>query len=271
MAEPGRADHRCDFPRGCGRISDGEGVRTGLLFPMDAETRWSRTSVVEHDVRITAGRVVLEGTLAVPEDAAGVVLFAHGSGSSRFSTRNRRVAQRLQAAGFGTLLFDLLTSTEEREDEVTAALRFDIGMLAGRLRHATRWVRDHASTRELPVGYFGASTGAAAALVAAALEPGSVSAVVSRGGRPDLAGEHLAQVRAPTLLIVGGEDEPVIPLNEEALRQLRGTKRLEIVRGATHLFGEAGALDAVAELAVKWFSEYSARRGGGGTEGEGEP
>jgi dienelactone hydrolase len=203
--------------------------------------------------------VALDGTLTLPENAAGIVLFAHGSGSSRFSSRNRRVARRLQAAGFATLLFDLLTSTEEREDDITGALRFDIGFLATRLGHATRWVREHFNTRGLRIGYFGASTGAAAALVAAAVEPADVSAIVSRGGRPDLAGEHLARVSAPTLLIVGGADQPVIPLNEEALRRLRGVKRMEIVPGATHLFEQPGALEAVAELAAHWFSGYVRR------------
>lgn len=211
---------------------------------------------METEVQFRAGKMMLEGQLVVPEAARGIVLFAHGSGSSRFSVRNRHVAQRLQAAGFATLLFDLLTAKEEQVDDVSGRLRFDIPFLAERLREALRWVRRQPATAALPCGYFGASTGAAAALVAAALDPEDVYAVVSRGGRPDLADEYLERVRAATLLIVGGDDEAVIPLNESAYARLGGVKRLEIVLGATHLFEEPGALERVADLAVTWFRRH---------------
>jgi putative phosphoribosyl transferase len=207
----------------------------------------------ELPVRVSAGPVVLEGDLAVPTGARGVVLFAHGSGSSRHSSRNRRVAEALQRGLLGTLLIDLLTPQEEVVDLQTAHLRFDIGLLAERLVGATEWLCQNAGTRGLPVGYFGASTGGGAALVAAAQRPELVGAVVSRGGRPDLAGAALSAVRAPTLLIVGGDDVPVIAMNEEALAELRCEKRLEIVPGATHLFEEPGALEEVARLARAWF------------------
>jgi dienelactone hydrolase len=185
-----------------------------------------------------------------------VVVFAHGSGSSRFSPRNRWVAGALQQAGLGTVLIDLLTQDEEAVDEVTRHLRFDIDLLADRLLAATDWLATQRQTRELTVGYFGASTGGGAALVAAAHTAHEVGAVVSRGGRPDLAGPALRQVNVPTLLIVGGHDEVVIRLNEEAFEQLRCEKRLEIVPGATHLFEEPGALDAVARLAADWFVRH---------------
>ena len=207
----------------------------------------------EEDVPISIATATLGGSLTLPGDAAGLVIFAHGSGSSRFSTRNRRVAHALQYAGFGTLLFDLLTESEERQDAFTGHLRFDIDFLATRLQQVTRWVQSHPETQHLPIGFFGASTGAAAALVAAAKEPENVRAVVSRGGRPDLASDHLPNVQAATLLIVGGEDEPVIPLNEYAFARIKAIKRLEIVPGATHLFEEPGALEAVADLAAAWF------------------
>lgn len=207
-------------------------------------------------VRIAAGRVSLDGDLAVPGDARGVVLFAHGSGSSRHSSRNRYVAQELRRAGLGTLLMDLLTADEEAADARTGHLRFDIGLLADRLVSATDWIRSDPATAALPVGYFGASTGGGAALVAAAEKPGAVSAVVSRGGRPDLAGPALPRVQAPTLLIVGGWDEPVIGMNEEALARLRCEKRMEIVPGATHLFEEPGTLEEVARLARGWFARH---------------
>ena len=210
----------------------------------------------ERPVRIPAGPVELEGDLGSPEEARGVVLFAHGSGSGRHSPRNRYVARELQRAGFATLLIDLLTPEEERADLRTGHLRFDIGLLAERLAGATEWLIDNPDTRDLRIGYFGASTGAAAALVAAAERPETVGAVVSRGGRPDLAGEALPLVEAPTLLIVGGNDEPVIGMNEEALGRLRAQKRLEIVAGATHLFEEPGALEEVARLAAGWFGLY---------------
>lgn len=210
-------------------------------------------------VRIPAGPVVLEGDLYLPSGSRrGLVLFAHGSGSSRHSPRNRYVASVLQQADLGTLLFDLLTRDEERIDDRTARLRFDIGLLAGRLVAATDWVMSQAS--DVRIGYFGASTGAAAALVAAAKKQDAVSAIVSRGGRPDLAGRHLNQVRAPTLLIVGGDDEPVITLNRQALNKLLEAKdkRLEIVPGATHLFEEPGKLEQAASLARGWFEKHLA-------------
>ena len=211
---------------------------------------------MEGTVRVAAGPVTLEGDLSLPEGARGLVLFAHGSGSSRYSPRNRYVARLLNEAKLATLLVDLLTSEEEAIDLRTAHLRFDIGLLAERLVGATDWLAQHPDTRHLPVGYFGASTGAAAALVAAAERPHVVGAVVSRGGRPDLAGPALTRVRAPTLLIVGGDDVPVLELNREALAQLRCEKRLVIVPGATHLFEEPGALDQVARLAREWFERH---------------
>lgn len=210
------------------------------------------------EVRVETAHVVLDGTLTLPPHPLGLVIFAHGSGSSRFSSRNRHVAGELVAAGLGTLLFDLLTRREEREDNLTGHLRFDISLLAERLHHATRWSRIHADTAALPLGYFGASTGAAAALIAAGREPAGIAAIVSRGGRPDLAGDALGAVRAPTLLIIGGADEPVLPLNEAAYERLRCEKRLEIVPGASHLFEEPGKLDVVAKLAAAWFGSHLA-------------
>jgi putative phosphoribosyl transferase len=208
-------------------------------------------------VRIPTSGVALDGDVVLPTGARGLVLFAHGSGSSRKSPRNRWVAEQLHAGGFGTLLFDLLTLEEERRDAVTAELRFDIDLLAERLAGATDWVASQRELRELPLGYFGASTGGAAALVAAARRPQSVRAVVSRGGRPDLAGAYLSRVRAPTLLIVGGYDTPVITMNRSALAQLQlDAKQLMIVPGAGHLFEEPGTLDQVAELARAWFERY---------------
>jgi pimeloyl-ACP methyl ester carboxylesterase len=207
-------------------------------------------------VRVRAGRVTLEGDLQIPEGAVGVVLFAHGSGSSRHSTRNRYVAGQLQSAGLATLLIDLLTLEEEAVDQHTAHLRFDIPLLAERLVAATRWLGEDPSTRSLSVGYFGASTGAAAALVAAATIPERVGAVVSRGGRPDLADEALPRVTAPTLLIVGGRDLAVLDLNRIAMARMTAVTRLEIVPGATHLFEEAGTLEIVAHLARDWLLRY---------------
>ncbi|WP_026876025.1 dienelactone hydrolase family protein [Jiangella gansuensis] len=198
----------------------------------------------------------IEGDLTVPENAHGAVLFAHGSGSSRHSPRNRSVARALQRRGLATLLTDLLTEDEERADLATGEYRFDIGLLAGRLELASRWLAGEPSTAVLPLGYFGASTGAAAALVAAAGSGVRVSAVVSRGGRPDLAGDALRSVEAPTLLIVGGEDEPVIGLNQEAFQRMHCVRELEIVPGATHLFEEPGALDDAARLAGDWFTAH---------------
>jgi putative phosphoribosyl transferase len=207
-------------------------------------------------VRVRAGSAILEGDLEVPEGAVAVVLFAHGSGSGRHSPRNRFVARELQAAGLATFLIDLLTPQEEAEDLRSAHLRFDIPLLAERLVAATRWLVADPSTRGLRVGYFGASTGAGAALVAAAADPDRVGAVVSRGGRPDLASDVLPLVRAPTLLIVGGRDLVVLDLNRAAMARMRTEVRLEIVPGATHLFEEPGALEAVARLARDWFLRY---------------
>jgi putative phosphoribosyl transferase len=207
-------------------------------------------------VRVGTGAAMLEGELRLPQGARGVVLFAHGSGSSRHSPRNRYVAALLNEARLGTLLLDLLTPDEEAIDVRTAQLRFDIGLLAERLIGATDWLTEQPETRPLRIGYFGASTGAAAALVAAAERPGVVGAVVSRGGRPDLAGPALAHVRAPTLLIVGGQDVPVIEVNRQALAALRSPKQLVIIPGATHLFEEPGALEQVAQLAREWFERY---------------
>jgi dienelactone hydrolase len=209
-------------------------------------------------VHVQTGIVTLTGDLVVPEGASGVVLFAHGSGSSRLSPRNRSVARGLSERGLATLLIDLLTAEEERVDVETAHLRFDIGLLADRLAGAKEWLAKQPETRDLRIGYFGASTGAAAALVAAALHPESIGAVVSRGGRPDLAGKLLPRVQAPTLLIVGGDDRPVIEMNRDAFAQLTCKKRLEIVPGATHLFEEPGALEAVARLAGDWLLQHLA-------------
>jgi dienelactone hydrolase len=210
----------------------------------------------EREVRIPAGPATLEGNLGIPEDARGVVLFAHGSGSGRHSPRNRYVAQALREARLATLLIDLLTLEEEEVDLYTRHLRFDIGLLAERLVGATDWLTQDPRTQDLRIGYFGASTGAGAALVAAVGRPEAAGAVVSRGGRPDLAGDDLSRVRAPTLLIVGGNDVPVVGMNREALAQLRAEKKLEIVPGATHLFEEPGALEEVARLAAGWFVRY---------------
>jgi dienelactone hydrolase len=212
--------------------------------------------VDEQLVYVAAGTVTLEGNLSLPDHPQGVVLFAHGSGSSRHSPRNRRVASQLNEAHLATLLIDLLTPEEEAVDLRTAHLRFDIRLLAQRLVGATDWLGQNPSTHDLRIGYFGASTGAGAALVAAAERPDVVGAVVSRGGRPDLAGAALDRVRAPTLLIVGGNDYPVIEMNREALVQLRCEKHLAIVPGATHLFEEPGTLDEVARLARAWFEHH---------------
>ena len=210
----------------------------------------------EQSVRVAVGEAVLEGSLTLPAGARGVVLFAHGSGSSRFSPRNRYVASVLNWGGLATLLIDLLTPQEEERDQWTRQYRFDIGLLAGRLVGAMDWLTQTAETGGLRIGLFGASTGAAAALIAAAQQPALVGAVVSRGGRPDLAGDALPHVHAPTLLIVGGADTPVIALNETALAQLRAEKRLTIIPGATHLFEEPGALEEVARLARDWFLHH---------------
>jgi putative phosphoribosyl transferase len=206
--------------------------------------------------RITAGTTELDGDLTVPREATGVVLFAHGSGSSRHSPRNQRVAAALQQRGLATLLVDLLTHAEEVSEARSHDLRFDIGRLADRVIGLIDWVEAQPETDHLPVGLFGASTGAAAALVAAAARPDEVRAVVSRGGRPDLAGPALIDVRAPTLFVVGERDLPVVELNEEARNTMTVTAELRIVPGATHLFGEPGTLDEVATEAAHWFGKY---------------
>src|SRR6267142_839812 len=206
------------------------------------------------EVQIPARRAVLSGNLTIPEKAMALVLFAHGSGSSRHSPRNQFVASTINRAGLGTLLFDLLTPEEEARDIYTSEHRFNIGLLAERLVHATKWARQQEETRDQRIGYFGSSTGGAAALVAAAELPQDVGAVVSRGGRPDLAGDALPKIQAPTLLIVGGKDDIVIELNEMARDQMRCEVKLETIPGATHLFEEPGALEQVAKRASDWFS-----------------
>jgi dienelactone hydrolase len=211
---------------------------------------------VRESVQIPVVGVVLEADLVVPESAPGVVLFAHGSGSSRHSPRNRSVAGELQDAGLATVLVDLLTPAEEQIDTHTGEFRFDINLLAVRLAALIDWLAGQERTAGLPVGVFGASTGGGAALVAAAVRPDAVAAVVSRGGRPDLAGEFLRLVRAPTLLIVGERDPVVIQLNREAMRKLAAEAELRIVPGATHLFAEPGALAEVARLAREWFVRH---------------
>lgn len=210
-------------------------------------------------VRIPDGAALLNADLRLPADPVGLVVFVHGSGSSRRSARNREVAEAFDNAGLATLLLDLLTSEEESIDQFTREYRFDIPRLARRVVAAIDWAGERQDVRELPVGLFGASTGAAAALIAAAERPRRAAAVVSRGGRPDLAGESLSRVHAPTLLIVGGQDEPVIELNVEAQRRLSAPVRLEIVPRATHLFEEPGALAEVARLAIAWFREHPGR------------
>jgi dienelactone hydrolase len=215
-----------------------------------------------NEVQIQAGQAVLSGNLHIPKGAAALVLFAHGSGSSRHSPRNQFVARTLNNAGLATLLFDLLTPEEESIDARTAELRFNIGLLAERVVHATKWAKQQEQTRDLRIGYFGSSTGGGAALVAAAQVPEDVGAVVSRGGRPDLADEALPKVQAPTLVIVGGDDDVVIELNEQARDRMRCEVKLEIVPGATHLFEEPGALEKVAKLASDWFLLHAAGSAG---------
>ena len=210
------------------------------------------------DVHLSLPGAELEGSLTVPEEARGLVLFAHGSGSSRHSPRNRYVAEILQAAGLGTLLMDLLTREEDEVDRFTRQFRFDIGLLADRLTGAIDWLERQPETRDLPIGLFGASTGAAAALRAAAARPDRVRPVVSRGGRPDLAGEALERVRAPTLLIVGANDTSVIPLNDAARRQMKAPVEMRLVPGASHLFEEPGTLAAASALARDWFVSHLA-------------
>jgi putative phosphoribosyl transferase len=209
-----------------------------------------------HVVQVPIGKIGLEGELIIPEKAKGIVLFAHGSGSSRFSPRNQFVARYLREQNLATLLTDLLTYEEEQIDDVTRELRFNIDLLAERLIGITNWLQQDARTKNLKIGYFGSSTGAAAALIAAAKKGAAISAVVSRGGRPDLAHHFLSKVQAPTLLIVGGADTIVIDLNQEAYDRLTAVKKVEIVPRATHLFEEKGALEKVAELAGHWFTQY---------------
>ncbi len=223
---------------------------------MDGESAMKPNTGEDRSIEVEAGGVTMAGNLAIPRGAEAVVVFAHGSGSSRFSRRNRFVAQVLQDGGMATLLFDLLTAEEEEVDSLSGQFRFDIDLLSDRMISMTDWLRKQPETSAMTIGYFGASTGAAAALVAAADRPESVFAVVSRGGRPDLAIPHLSRVKAPTLLIVGGNDLPVIRLNREALAQIRAEKRVEILPGATHLFEEPGALEEVARLARDWFAEH---------------
>ncbi len=218
---------------------------------------WPAPRKIEmNEVRIPAGRVTLDGNLTTIDGATAIVLFVHGSGSSRHSPRNQFVARTLNNAGLATLLFDLLTPEEDAIDARTAELRFNIELLGERLVHATKWAKQQEQTRNLRIGYFGSSTGGAAALVAAAELPQDAGAVVSRGGRPDLAGEALPKVQAPTLLIVGSRDDIVIELNEQARDQMRCEVKLEIVPGATHLFEEPGALEKVAQLASDWFVNH---------------
>jgi len=211
-------------------------------------------------VRISLGNTTLEGDLTLPEDAGGIVLFAHGSGSSRLSPRNKYVAKELNSVGLATLLMDLLTQKDEEIDALTGQLRFDITLLANRLIDATEWLKDNSSTTPLAVGYFGASTGTAAALVSAAQLPDYVHAVVSRGGRTDLEMRYLSRVKEPVLFIAGANDEIVVKLNNEAMKHLQTEKRLEIVTGASNLFEEPGALEKVAELAANWFLNYLQRK-----------
>jgi dienelactone hydrolase len=222
------------------------------MYEEDVEEK----AAISREVRIAADSIMLPGELSIPSRAEGLVLFAHGSGSSRHSPRNQYVAQVIRKAGVGTLLLDLLTREEERIDLQTRRLRFDIALLARRLAGATKWLKKRKETSHLRVGYFGASTGGGAALVAAAEMGDEVGAVVSRGGRPDMAGEALSRVASPTLLIVGGLDEAVIRLNEEALGKLQCVKELKIVPSATHLFEEPGKLEEVARLATDWFQRH---------------
>jgi putative phosphoribosyl transferase len=213
----------------------------------------------EREISIPVRKGTIRGNLSMAAQACGCVIFAHGSGSSRFSPRNRKVAGFLQENGLATLLMDLLTEDEEAIDIRTRRLRFDIGLLAGRLIEAVAWIRNEPDLKLLPIGYFGSSTGAAAALIAAAEKPREVLAVVSRGGRSDLAGDHLPRVEAPTLLIVGGDDTDVLDLNRIAMERLEAEKRLEIVPGATHLFEEPGKLEEVSRLAADWFIRHLGR------------
>jgi putative phosphoribosyl transferase len=210
----------------------------------------------EKNVRITSGKATINGNLEIPPGAKSIIVFAHGSGSSRFSPRNNYIAELMNRTDLATLLIDLLTTEEESIDEYTMQYRFDVDMLADRLIASTLWLKTTSITKNLSIGYFGASTGAAAALIAAAKQPQHINAVVSRGGRPDLAGELLTKVQAPTLLIVGGYDTEVLKLNKESLKLIRAEKKLEVVPGATHLFEEPGKLDEAAKLAINWFQKH---------------
>lgn len=221
-----------------------------------AQTEDQDQSINDQPVRIAANSDVLQGDLNIPPGAGGIVVFVHGSGSSRHSPRNRYVAQMLQQRGLATLLFDLLTPEEEQVDMATGHLRFDIGLLARRLIDTVHWIEQRPAISGFHIGYFGASTGAAAALVAAAQLPTRAHAIVSRGGRPDLAGPALDNVKAPALLIVGGQDPQVLDLNREALKHLHAEKKLEIVDRATHLFEEPGVLEEVGRLAGEWFERH---------------
>jgi putative phosphoribosyl transferase len=225
----------------------------GFVYTGSQEPRPSGTGVQKRSVQILLGQADLVGDLAIPEQATGLIMFAHGSGSSRLSPRNRYVADILNESGRATLLVDLLTTQEEHIDLQTGEFRFNIGLLAERLIGLTDWQSAHSDLSALSLGYFGASTGSAAALIAAAARPQRVRAVVSRGGRPDLAASSLPRVQAPTLLIVGGDDAPVIELNQQAFEVLQCDKKLDIVPGATHLFEEPGALETVAHLAADWY------------------
>ena len=220
-------------------------------------------TITTQAVRLPVGSDSLSGDLRMPTGARGLVLFAHGSGSSRFSTRNRHVAESLDEQGFATLLLDLLTPAEEAVDVRTMQYRFDIERLGARVTAAADWAHQQADLRALPIGCFGASTGAAAALIAAAERPGTIEAVVSRGGRPDLAGAALPRVKAPTLLIVGGDDKAVIALNRDAVRYMYAHVEIAIVPGATHLFEEPGTLEQVERLAAQWFTRYLPPRAAG--------
>ena len=210
----------------------------------------------KNEVQIPSGEATINGNLEVPKGAYGIVVFAHGSGSSRFSSRNTYVAGLMNKKEIATLLIDLLTADEDAVDEYTGQYRFDVNMLSGRLVDSTHWLKKNPATKNLAIGYFGASTGAAAALIAAAELPNEIKAVVSRGGRPDLAGKNLSKVKAPTLLIVGGDDTEVLELNRQALKLIGVEKKLEVVPGATHLFEESGKLLEAAKLAIDWFEKH---------------
>jgi putative phosphoribosyl transferase len=212
--------------------------------------------LIEKEISVTIGQATIEGNLTVPHNARGIVLFAHGSGSGRFSPRNQYVAKEFNKSRIGTLLFDLLTSAEEEEDLITAEYRFNIPLLAERLVGATEWLKKSSITQNLKLAYFGASTGAAAALIAAAKLPHDIVTVVSRGGRPDLAEQYLPRVKAPTLLLVGGYDEEVIELNKQAMERMTAEKKLVIIPRATHLFEELGKLEEVARISTEWFLNY---------------